>query len=138
MAITFRAAQSGEASTVLTFWRQSDAQPTNTDDVVSIERLLTFDSSGALILAEEDERLVGCVVAAWDGWRGNIYRLCVTPSYRRQGLGQRLLDEAERRLREVGAVRLAGIVDDDDDRAIRFWRTSGWQQQVHRSRFVKG
>lgn len=137
MAITLRTAQSNEASTVLTFWRQSDAQPTNTDDVVSIERLLTFDS-GALILAEEDERLVGCVVAAWDGWRGNIYRLCVAPSYRRQGLGQRLLVEAERRLKEMGAVRLAGIVDDDDDRAIRFWRTSGWQEQVHRSRFVKG
>lgn len=99
--------------------------------------MLTFDS-GALILAVEDERLVGCGVAAWDGWRGNIYRLCVAPSYRRQGLGQRLLVEAERRLKEMGTVRLAGIVDDDDDRAIRFWRTSGWQEQVRRSRFVKG
>ena len=78
------------------------------------------------------------MIAAWDGWRGSVYRLVVAPSHRRLGLGGRLLQAAEDRLFGAGAVRLQAIVVEMSPKATGFWRASGWEEQDHRLRFVKG
>jgi ribosomal protein S18 acetylase RimI-like enzyme len=137
MSITLRSGEGPDASAVLALWRIAGAAPTHTDDIASLLRLLTFDRD-ALVVAEEDGTIVGTVISAWDGWRGSIYRLAVDPSRRRMGVGRRLLDEAERRLHDRGAVRLSAIVVSTDFRATDFWNASGWQPQVERLRFVKG
>ena len=137
MPIAVRSCAPGESAAVLASWRAAGAEPTHTDDLESIARLIAFDPE-ALIVADEDGDLVGSVIAAWDGWRGSIYRLTVEPTHRRAGLGRRLLAEAEGRLAVKRAVRLAAIVVEDDTRAVGFWHAAGWEQQVRRLRFVKG
>jgi ribosomal protein S18 acetylase RimI-like enzyme len=134
---TFRAAGTEDIATVLALWREADAEPTRTDDTAGLGRLIAHQP-GALIVAESDRRIVGTVIAGWDGWRGSVYRLVVAPADRRHGLGRLLVAEAERRLSTVGAVRLQAIVVETDDRATGFWRDSGWEQQAARLRFVKG
>jgi ribosomal protein S18 acetylase RimI-like enzyme len=137
MAVTLRYARRAELPAVLGLWAASDAEPTHTDDVESLTRLVDADPE-ALVVAVENGIIVGSVVAGWDGWRGSIYRLVVAPNHRRRGLGRQLLDRAERSLRERGATRLAAIVVHSDDRAVGFWRSAGWFEQPNRSRFVKG
>jgi ribosomal protein S18 acetylase RimI-like enzyme len=122
---------------VLALWRQAQAEPGHTDDIPSLQRLVAHDG-GALLVAEADERIVGSVIAGWDGWRGSIYRLAVAHSQRHQGLGRRLVGEAEKRLAALGAVRLQAIVVETDARATGFWRASSWQEQTGRLRFTKG
>lgn len=92
----------------------------------------------ALLLAEDGGRVVGSVIAGWDGWRESIYRLVVAPGHRRQGLGRQLLAAAEERLQDAGAVRAQAIVVEIDAQATSFWNASGWEQQAERLRFVKG
>jgi hypothetical protein len=41
-------------------------------------------------------------------------------------------------LAEAGAVRLQAIVVETDRRATGFWRSTDWEQQAERLRFVKG
>ncbi|MET0421790.1 MAG: GNAT family N-acetyltransferase, partial [Acidimicrobiia bacterium] len=77
-------------------------------------------------------------IAAWDGWRGSIYRLVVAPDVRRRRLGVRLVKAAEARLSAVGATRLQAIVVEHDDQATAFWRSTGWERQLERLRFVCG
>lgn len=137
MPVTIRSAHPGDGPGVLALWREAEVEPSHTDDIESLARLVSHDPD-ALIVAESEGRLVGSVVAGWDGWRGSIYRLAVAPGHRRQGLGRRLVGEAERRLAEAGAVRVQAIVVDSDARATAFWRSTGWEGQVDRSRFVKG
>lgn len=103
----------------------------------SLRRLVERDPN-ALVVAEEDGALVGSVIAAWDGWRGTIYRLAVAPSHRREGVGRDLLSHAEEQLRAVGAARLQAIVVETDSVATAFWRASDWDEQVERLRFTKG
>src|SRR6266700_2382800 len=101
--VTLRSARPDEAQPILDVWREAEAEPTTTDDPERVRRLMTADAD-ALIVAEEDGRLVGTVIAGWDGWRGNIYRLAVVPDRRGQGLGRRLVEHAVRRLRTDGAA----------------------------------
>jgi ribosomal protein S18 acetylase RimI-like enzyme len=122
---------------VLALWREAAAEPTHTDDPQSLVGLIRHDPA-ALIVAEADCQIVGSVIAAWDGWRGSIYRLAVAPGCRRQGVARSLLAEAERRLAQAGAVRSQAIVVETDAGATGFWRTSGWEQQSARLRFVRG
>jgi ribosomal protein S18 acetylase RimI-like enzyme len=137
MTWTLRAGRPSDIESVLRLWFASDAEPTHTDDAESLGQLIAHDTS-ALILAEEDGGIVGSVIAAWDGWRGSVYRLIVAPTHRRRGLGSQLLAEAESRHAAAGAVRSQAVVVQTEPVAVSFWRASNWDQQVHRLRFVKG
>jgi ribosomal protein S18 acetylase RimI-like enzyme len=132
-----RTAGTTDVAAILALWHEADAEPTHTDDAESLVRLVTHDPA-ALLGAEAEGRIVGSVIAGWDGWRGSIYRLAVAPSHRRNGLGSRLVREAQTRLANAGAARLQATVVESDTRATSFWRTIDWEQQVDRLRFVKG
>jgi ribosomal protein S18 acetylase RimI-like enzyme len=137
MAPSIRSATEFDISAILRLWAEADAEPTHTDNPESLRRLVDHDP-GALIVAERNERLVGSVIAAWDGWRASVYRLVVVPSERRKGLARRLLTAAEVKLTMEGAVRLQTFVVETDAQATAFWRASGWEEQFDRLRFVKG
>jgi hypothetical protein len=40
---------------------------------------LISEPAASLLVATIDNQIVGSVIGGWDGWRGNIYRLAVTP-----------------------------------------------------------
>jgi ribosomal protein S18 acetylase RimI-like enzyme len=135
--VLIRPARCEELEEVLALWSEAEAEPTHTDDAASLQLLLRRDP-GSFLVAELDGRLVGTVIAGWDGWRGSIYRLVVHPRDRRQGLARQLLSEAESRLTKLGAKRMQAIIIASDQRAAGFWGTSGWDEQDDRLRFVKG
>lgn len=133
---TLRPAQFEDIASVLTLWRES-AEPSSTDDAPALTRLLEHDPGG-LILGESSGQIVGSVIAAWDGWRGTIYRLAVAPSHRRSGLGTRLLQAGVQHLSAHGARRLQATVIETDARAMGFWRCTDWQQAGEQTRFTRG
>ncbi len=137
VAWSLRTGQLSDVDSVLRLWVASAAEPTHTDDAGSLTALVVHDPS-ALIVAEADGAIIGSVIAAWDGWRGSVYRLVVAPAHRRRGLGRQLLGAAEARLAAVGANRLQAIVVESEPGAMGFWRDSGWGQQADRARFVRG
>jgi ribosomal protein S18 acetylase RimI-like enzyme len=137
MAPTIPVATSADLVEVLSLWREADAEPTHTDDEESLEQLIAHEPL-ALIVLVEDGRIIGSVIAGWDGWRGSVYRLVVAPSHRRMGLGLGLVREAERRLAVRGASRMQAVVVESDVPATGLWGASGWEQQADRLRFVKG
>jgi ribosomal protein S18 acetylase RimI-like enzyme len=131
-----RPATADDIAGVLAFWRES-AEPTSTDADEVLASLIDRDP-GALIVAEADRRIVGTVIAGWDGWRGSIYRLAVGTEQRRRGLGRALLRAAEDRLAGLGARRLHAIVVESNDGAVAFWTASDWEHQAGQLRFAKG
>jgi ribosomal protein S18 acetylase RimI-like enzyme len=130
-------AGAGDLPAILDLWKRAGTEPGHTDDIESLTKLIAHDP-GALLVAVEDETIAGTVIAAWDGWRGSIYRLAVAPSHQRRGLGTVLVNAAVKRLRTLGAVRLQAIVVETDLQATGFWRASDWGEQVARLRFTLG
>ncbi len=115
-------ARSGHAST-----------PDRPDDV---ERLVA-DSPAALLIAEQNGEIVGALIAAWDGWRGNMYRLAVRDGYRRQGIGQALVRAGEKYLRQCGVHRVTALVAFDDEVAGGFWESAGYPEDEEIGRRVR-
>lgn len=128
---------SADAAAILDFWKTAaeDAHRP-VDEPAAIERLLARDSDG-LLLAVEEGRIVGSVIAGWDGWRCHIYRLAVDPQRRRAGIGRILIDAAEQRFREFGGTRSDAMVLDENELAHRAWAAAGYRRQPEWSRWVK-
>jgi ribosomal protein S18 acetylase RimI-like enzyme len=80
---------------------------------------------------------VRTLIVGWDGWRGALYRLAVLPEWRRRGIARLLVGEAERRLRESGARRVAAMVIADHDQAVSFWSALGYGADPRLGRFVR-
>jgi len=134
--IDLRPGTTDDLESVLKLW-QDAAEPTSTDSAEALAELLRHDP-GALVVAETDGRIVGSVIAGWDGWRGAIYRLAVDPEHRRRGLGQSLLRAAEERLAALGGRRLHAIVVEANTNAVAFWDATDWEHQAGQLRFAKG
>ena len=127
MDIPIRPAVTGDLAAVLQLWQEA-ADPTSTDTDSALRALVEHDRD-ALMVAEESGRIVGTVIAGWDGWRGSVYRLVVAPDFRRSGLGRHLVEAAERRLAELGAQRTQAVVVGSDSRAMGFWSATEWRLQ---------
>ena len=129
-----RLATADDVDAVLGLWRAADAAPSATDDR---DGVLGAVRAQVLLVAEVDGQVVGSLIAAFDGWRGNLYRLAVAPTHRRRGVGRALVAEGERRLRVAGCRRMSALVLRDEVAAVAFWAAVGYEKADEIRRHVK-
>lgn len=133
--LAIRAARPEDVDAIVAFWNV-EAEPTVADDRIALDHLFAHDA-GALLIAEHDGAIVGTLVAAWDGWRGNMYRLAVVSTSRRTGIARALVRAGEERLIALGAQRITALVVEAHDDATGFWRAAGYEHDLRMARYVK-
>jgi ribosomal protein S18 acetylase RimI-like enzyme len=131
-----RRAAPEDASTLLALWSAAGSSPSVTDTVADVRQAIEH-TEGSVLVAELDGRVVGSLIATWDGWRGNMYRLAVLPEYRRRGIAAALVREGEAELRGRGARRVSAVVLVDEDHATGFWTSAGYSHQHEAGRFTR-
>ena len=137
--IHFRLATSDprEVSEILEFWKsnaENGSRPTDTAE--AIEALVMKDPE-ALILAVDNDEIVGTIIAGWNGWRSGLYRLAVREDMRGQGIGRLLVERALERFRSLGIHRVDAMVLDDNEIAHTAWASYGFSRQNNWSRWIK-
>jgi ribosomal protein S18 acetylase RimI-like enzyme len=126
-----------DIAAVLELWaRARSAHASTPDRPEDVERLVD-DSPAALLVAEQSGEIVGALIAAWDGWRGNMYRLVVREGHRREGIGLALTRAGEDYLRQCGVRRVTALVAFDDEVAGGFWGSAGYPQDREIGRRVR-
>jgi ribosomal protein S18 acetylase RimI-like enzyme len=135
--IVVRAAQIEDLPLVLDLWGRARSEHATTPDRLEDLKRLVLQSPGALLLAEINSLAYGVLIAAWDGWRGNLYRLAVHPKHRRGGVGLTLVRAGEDHLRRQGATRVTALVAYDDPVAAAFWNAVGYPQDLEIGRRVR-
>src|SRR5580692_2525348 len=124
--VSLRAARPQDLSAVLELWARSRSEHATTADLApDVERLIA-EAPGSLLVAASNGEIVGALIAAWDGWRGNMYRLAVRSDHRRRGIALKLVQAGEEYLHSKGARRITALVAYDDDIAGTFWERAGY------------
>ena len=114
-----------EIASVLELWKAAESHPSVTDTVEDISRILEREYA-AFLVAEIDGRIVGSIIATFDGWRGLVYRLAVHPDQRRKGIAGELTKKAEEVFIQWGVRRVIAIVDSTRPHAMGFWKAAGY------------
>jgi ribosomal protein S18 acetylase RimI-like enzyme len=135
MAVVIRPCRPDEGSALLDLWHHADASPSPTDTPEQVDQVIQ-DPAAAVLVAVDNDLLVGSIIGGWDGWRGNLYRLAVLPSYRRRGIARALVAAAEERLAARGALRISALVEHDHPWAVGFW-DSLYEPDSRMIRYVK-
>ena len=135
--LVLRAADSRELNAVLTFWTRAAENASRPPDTPAALAALHLRDPSALIVAAEGDRIVGTIIAGWDGWRCHLYRLAVDPERRRKGIGAALIAAAEERIRSLGGTRIDAMVLDDNGQAHEIWAAHGYRRQEDWSRWIK-
>jgi ribosomal protein S18 acetylase RimI-like enzyme len=135
--ITVRRCRQQDARAILELWAEAQSEhATTANRIDDVERLIA-DSPAALLIAERGDEIVGALIAAWDGWRGNMYRLAVREGHRREGIGIALTRAGEEYLRGCGARRISALVAFEDEVAGEFWESAGYPQDHDIGRRVR-
>src|SRR5262245_48489926 len=96
--LTIRSFRPGDLDQVISLWSVTIAHPKALDQPRQAIVRKFVGGEGMFLVAEPDQKIVGSVQAGYDGVRGWIYKLAVSPDRQHQGVGRRLLEEAERAL----------------------------------------
>src|SRR3954451_13750039 len=134
---TVRQAREADIAAVLELWAGARSVHARTADTPEVLERLLADRPGSLLVAELGDRIVGALIATWDGWRGNLYRLAVLAEHRRRGVGLQLVREGERRLVARGARRISVLAGREDTTAAGLWTAAGYDRDPEIGRFVK-
>ncbi len=134
---TVRAARPAEAPAILNLWQEERSTHATTPDRPEDVHRLLADIPGSLLVADAGGALVGALIAAWDGWRGNMYRLAVLREHRRCDVGLALVRAGEDYLRRQGAYRITALVGYEDETASAFWESAGYPQDRQIGRRVR-
>ncbi|MCE2413899.1 GNAT family N-acetyltransferase [Candidatus Poribacteria bacterium] len=124
-----------EAEALLILWQAAGTSPSITDTITDIRAAI--DSLASVLVAEADQRIVGSLIATFDGWRGNMYRIAVHPGYRRRGIGRALVEEGEKCLTKQGAKRITALVEEKYPWATAFWSSVGYEIEPGILRFFR-
>jgi ribosomal protein S18 acetylase RimI-like enzyme len=116
--------ESDEAA-VLELWRDCDLVVPWNDPVKDIHRKLRVQRDMFLV-GLLGGRLVATVMAGYEGHRGWINYLAVAPGHRKSGLGRRLMEEAEARLRVLGCAKINLQVRRSNTGVIEFYERLGF------------
>ena len=76
-------------------------------------------------------------MGGFDGRRGMMYHLAVDPRYRRKGIANLLVDALEKKLKEKGCIRYYILVTNDNEDAISFYESRGWENMDDLFAFAK-
>ena len=128
---------SSDIAEILNFWAnhaENNSRPMDSSD--ALIGLIARDPA-ALILAIENDEIVGTVIAGWNGWRCSLYRLAVREDKRKQGIGKLLVDQATERFKTFGGTRIDAMILDENETAHKAWASYGFEFQDNWSRWVR-
>lgn len=107
-------------------WREAfpDDPPWNAADMAIPAKLAV--QAELFLVALDQERVVGSIMAGYDGHRGWLYAVAVLGSYCRTGVGAELVREAERRLQRLGCTKINLQVRSTNTGVIGFYQRLGY------------
>ena len=125
-----------DAEGIVSLWKDAEATESVTATVEEVRRIVVRDNV-AFILAIFEGGIVGSVIGTFDGWRGNIYRLAVHPSYRRRGIARTLMAATEKAFAGWEVKRVTALVEKEHEWAVGFWEAVGYLPDYRMTRFVR-
>ena len=125
--LSVRSFRGEDAEALCALWERvfPDDPPWNAPEIMIANKLKVQPE--LLLVGELGDAIVGAVMGGFDGVRGWIYHLAVSPEHRRRGFATRLVRAAEEGLRKLGCPKVNLHVRTTNQQVVAFYRKLGYQ-----------
>ncbi|MCP4748867.1 MAG: GNAT family acetyltransferase [Desulfobacteraceae bacterium] len=125
--IYIRPFEKEDTQAVIALWQDCSLVKPWNDPHKDIKRKAAMQQQLFLVALIKDQ-LAGTVMAGYEGHRGWINYLAVSPARQRQGIGRELMQEAEKRLRSLGCPKINLQVRATSTEVISFYKKIGFSE----------
>jgi len=120
-----RTAQIHDTPAIVELWTETNLlRPWNKHER-DIEQALSTETS-TILVAEIENKLIGTIMAGYDGHRGWIYYLAIEPEYQGNGYGKQLVQAAEEWLKSRGAPKIHLLTRKGNEAVQKFYAKIGY------------
>lgn len=127
--IEIRPFQKSDQPTVVDLWKEvfncSNYSAPHNDPLAIIEHKLIVQRE-LFWVGLLNGRIVGTIMAGYDGHRGWLYSLAVAPGVRRRGIGTQLMKHAEQALTNLGCPKINLQVVASNGSAVEVYKKLGY------------
>ncbi len=126
-ALAIRPFEERDTEAVAALWRRvfPDAPPWNVPE--NDIRMKLGVQRELFLVGTLDGAIVATAMAGYDGHRGTVFYVAVTPEHRRRGFGRDVMREAEHRLRTLGCPKFNLQVRSTNRDVIAFYERLGFE-----------
>ncbi|MEZ5759203.1 MAG: GNAT family acetyltransferase [Emcibacteraceae bacterium] len=112
---------------VIELWRDCGLLRAQNDPYDDIKRKINH-SPELFFVGRKDGKIIASVMAGYEGRRGWINLLGVAPSAQKSGFGREIMDFAEKKLGELGCVKVNLQIRHTNEQAINFYQSLGYEE----------
>ena len=124
--LVIRAYVESDEAQVIQLWRAVfPDNPSWNVPKADIDRKLAVQRE-LFLVGDLDGEIVGTVMAGFDGHRGWVHLVAVSPKHRQQGFGRAMMIEAEKKLRDIGCTKINLQVRATNQGVIAFYESLGY------------
>jgi len=128
MMVHVRSFHFDDEKQVVALWKTCGLIVPQNDPQQDIRRKMAFQPD-LLLVAVHRDRIVGTVMAGYDGHRGWINYLAVDPLYQKKGIGRLLMEHAEERLQLLDCPKINLQVRAANHRVTGFYKHLDYQME---------
>jgi ribosomal protein S18 acetylase RimI-like enzyme len=125
-SVDVRAYEDTDEAAVVALWDACFVEQRSWNQPRELIRRKVAVARDLFLVATLDRRIVGAVIAGWDGHRGWLYHLAVAPDVRRRGIGSRLVRAAESLLQARGCPKVNLQILAANRDVVRFYERLGF------------
>lgn len=111
---------------VTDLWGKCDLIVPQNDPVEDIQKKLDFQPE-LFFIALLDGKLIGSVMVGYEGHRGWLNYLAVSPDCPKQGYGKKLVNKAIDELKKIGCLKVNVQVRKNNISAVEFYKHLGFK-----------
>jgi ribosomal protein S18 acetylase RimI-like enzyme len=123
--LQIRAFRPDDRQAVIRLWEKCSLVVPQNDPAADIACKLKVQPE-LFLVGKMETTIVATVMAGYDGHRGWINYLAVSPDHRGRGIGRGMMEAAERKLRRLGCPKINLQVRKTNTGVIEFYRLLGY------------
>jgi ribosomal protein S18 acetylase RimI-like enzyme len=110
---------------VIALWRECNLVDPSNDPKKDIQRKLKVNPELFLVGVVNDE-IVATIMGGYEGHRGWVNYLAVSPSHQRKGYGRQMMEAVESKLRAMGCAKINLQVRETNLVVVEFYKSIGY------------
>jgi ribosomal protein S18 acetylase RimI-like enzyme len=111
---------------VIQIWKNSGISVGSSDEKDEIKRVL-HKNPDLFLIGLIDKEVIAVVIGAFDGRRGYVHHLAVSPAYQKKGYGRKIMEELYERFRNLNVHKVHLFIEKYNEDVINFYKKIGWE-----------